>query len=131
MTSTNNAPHILKALSAMQMEISETGLAKDLPAIDKSGKELYKARGIDAVYNLLSPLFGKHGIVLGVNCLKKEREAVQTKFSIQYQTFLTVEYTFSSCEDGSKHSITVFGEASDHGDKGTAKALSMAFKWIF
>lgn len=128
MTQTNSAPQILSALVAMQLEISETGIAKTLSATDKSGKELYKARGIDAVYNLLSPLFAKHGIVIGFNCLKKEREAVQTKHSIQYQTFLTVEYTFTASSDGSSHSITVFGEANDNGDKGTAKALSMAFK---
>lgn len=128
MTQNTNTHLILSALIAMQSEISEKGMAKTLSAKDKDGKELYKARGIDAVYNFLSPLFAKHNIVIGVTCLTKEREAVQTRYSIQYQTFLTVEYSFTSAIDGSCHKITVFGEANDHGDKGTAKALSMAFK---
>ena len=128
MTQHNPAPQIFSALVAMQSEISETGIAKTLSAKDKEGKELYKARGIDAVYNLLSPLFAKYSIVIGFTCLTKEREAVQTRYNIQYQTFLTVEYSFTSAADGSCHKITVFGEANDHGDKGTAKALSMAFK---
>lgn len=128
MTQLNSAPQIFSALVAMQFEISETGIAKTLSAKDREGKELYKARGIDAVYNLLSPLFAKYSIVIGFTCLAKEREAVQTRYNIQYQTFLTVEYSFTSAADGSCHKITVFGEANDHGDKGTAKALSMAFK---
>lgn len=125
----NTPPKILQALVDMQVEISTTGIAKSLSATDKTGKELYKARSIDSVYNLLSPIFAKHGVVIGVNCLSKEREAVQTKFSIQYQTFVTVEYTFTSCQDGSSHSVTVIGEAFDHSDKGIAKAMAMAFKY--
>lgn len=123
------APKIFQSLKDMQHEISESGIAKSLSATDKSGKELYKARGIDSVYNLLSPLFSKFNIVVGVNCIAKEREAVQMQYKIQYQTFVTVEYSFISALDGSKHSVTVYGEAFDHGDKGIAKALSMAFKY--
>ena len=129
MTTTDKAPQIFQALVDMQDEISTTGIAKSLSATDKTGKELYKARSIDSVYNLLSPLFAKHGVVVGLNCLSKEREAVQTKYSIQYQTFVTVEYSFTSAKDGSKHQVTVIGEAFDHSDKGIAKAMAMAFKY--
>lgn len=134
MTNTQTAaatqtPLIFQSLINMQTEISVTGISKSLSATDKTGKELYKARGIDAVYNLLSPLFCKHGVVVGFTCLSKEREAVQGKYNIQYQTFVTVEYTFTSAQDGSMHKVTVIGEAFDHSDKGIAKALSMAFKY--
>lgn len=129
MTTTDKAPQIFQALVDMQHEIATTGIAKSLSATDKTGKELYKARSIDSVYNLLSPLFAKHGVVVGLNCISKEREAVQTKYSIQYQTFVTVEYSFTSAKDGSKHQVTVIGEAFDHSDKGIAKAMAMAFKY--
>ncbi|MCH2003665.1 MULTISPECIES: ERF family protein [Acinetobacter] len=124
-----NGLAILSSLVNMQEEISSTGLAKTLSATDRNGKELYKARGIDAVYNLLSPLFCKHKIVVGFNCISKEREAVKTQYSIQYQTFVTVDYIFTSAIDGSKHEVRIIGEAFDHSDKGIAKALSMAYKY--
>ena len=79
MTNTNTpaAPKIFQSLVDMQLEISTTGIAKSLSAVDKKGKELYKARSIDSVYNLLSPLFARFGIVVGLHCLSKEREAAQ------------------------------------------------------
>lgn len=123
------APHIFEALSNMQKEVSETGIAKTLKAMDKDGKELYKARGIDAVYNLLSPLFANHGITLGIDCLENTKQSVQVRNSIQHQINVKVKYTFISMKDASSHSITMFGEAYDYGDKGLAKALSMAFKY--
>lgn len=129
MTHSTPAPKIFQSLADMQKEISETGLEKSLEATGKDGKVMYKARGIDGVYNLLSPLFCKHQIVIGINCLAKEREAVQIKHSIQYQTFVTVEYSFTSCLDGSVHKVIVYGESFDYSDKGIAKALSMAFKY--
>lgn len=123
-----NGLAIFTAIVNMQEEISTTGLAKTLSAKDRNGKELYKARGIDQVYNLLSPLLCKHKIVVGFKCVSKEREVVKTQYSIQYQTAVTVDYTFTSAIDGSKHEIRVFGEGFDNGDKGIAKALSMAYK---
>ena len=33
-----------------------------------------------------------------------------------------------SADDGSRHSVEAFGEALDGGDKGTAKAMSAAYK---
>lgn len=122
-------PYIFEALCNMQKEISETGIEKSLSATDRDGKELYKARGIDAVYNLLSPLFASHGITLGVDVLETSKQSVQVRTSIQHQVSVKVKYTFISMKDSSSHSITMIGEAFDYGDKGLAKALSMAFKY--
>ncbi|MBJ8481075.1 ERF family protein [Acinetobacter pittii] len=123
-----NGLAILSSLVNMQEEISSTGLAKALSATDRNGKELYKARGIDQVYNLLSPLLCKHKIVVGFTCVSKEREVVKTQYSIQYQTIVTIDYTFKSAIDGSTHVVRVYGEAFDNSDKGIAKATSMAYK---
>jgi hypothetical protein len=123
------APHIFEALCNMQKEVSETGIAKNLSALDRDGKELYKARGIDAVYNLLSPLFANHGITLGIDVLENTKQSAQVRTSIQHQIVVKVKYTFISMKDSSSHSITMIGEAFDYGDKALAKALSMAFKY--
>lgn len=125
-----NGIAILNSIVNMQEEISVTGLAKTLAALDKDGNELYKTRSIDDVYNLLSPLLSKHKIVVAPNCISLKREAVQTRYSIQYQTLVTIEYTFTSALDGSVHKATVYGEAFDFGDKGIAKATSMAYKTV-
>lgn len=125
-----NGIAILNSIVNMQEEISVTGLAKTLAALDKDGNELYKTRSIDDVYNLLSPLLSKHKIVVAPNCISLKREAVQTRYSIQYQTLVTIEYTFTSALDGAVHKATVYGEAFDFGDKGIAKATSMAYKTV-
>lgn len=122
-------PHILEAMNAMQKEVSEQGLSKDSSATNNSGKEIYKYRGIDDVYNLISPLLARHGITLGVNCISKETTSAVVKGSIMYSTTVKVEYSFISKADGSKHTVTMFGDANDYGDKSSAKALSMAFKY--
>jgi hypothetical protein len=122
-------PHILEAMNAMQKEVSETGLSKDSEAVNTNGKTLYKFRGIDDVYNLISPLLARHGITLGVNCISKETTSAVVKNSILYSTTVKVEYSFISKIDSSKHVVTMFGDANDYGDKSTAKALSMAFKY--
>jgi hypothetical protein len=123
-----NGLAILTAIVNMQEEISVTGLAKTLAALDKDGNELYKCRSIDEVYNLLSPLLCKHKIVVAPNVISLQREAVKTKYNIQYQSLVTIEYTFTSALDGSVHKAMVYGEAFDFGDKGISKASSMAYK---
>lgn len=123
------APHIFTALTEMQAEVSQTGIEKSLEARNTKGDLMYKARGIDDVYKLLSPLFAKHGIVIGMDCKSRETDVIQLRHSVAFQTTLTVEYSFTSKMDGSVHKITVMGEARDSGDKGLPKALSMAFKY--
>lgn len=123
------APHIFTALTEMQAEVSQTGIEKSLEARNTKGDLMYKARGIDDVYKLLSPLFAKHGIVIGMDCKSRETDVIQLRHSVAFQTTLTVEYSFTSKVDGSAHKITVMGEARDSGDKGLPKALSMAFKY--
>ena len=39
------------------------------------------------------------------------------------------EFDFVSSEDGSKHTVTTYGEAMDSGDKATNKAMSAAYKY--
>lgn len=123
-----NGLAIFTSIVNMQEEISVTGLAKTLAALDKDGNELYKTRSIDDVYNLLSPLLCKHKIVVAPNVISLQREVVKTKYSIQYQSLVTIEYSFISALDGSVHKATVYGEAFDYGDKSISKASSMAYK---
>lgn len=46
-----------------------------------------------------------------------------------FYVVVKAEFDFIATEDGSKHTVTTFGEALDSGDKATNKAMSIAYKY--
>ena len=52
---------VYKAINAVQTELSTIGITKDRTNLQGSG---YKFRGIDDVYNAISPLLAKHGLCI-------------------------------------------------------------------
>jgi hypothetical protein len=118
---------IYKAINAVQTELSTIGITKDRTNTQGSG---YKFRGIDDVYNAISPLLAKHGLcilprVLTRECVERSSKAGAALFYVTVE----VEFDFVSAEDGSKHTVKTFGEAMDSGDKATNKAMSAAYKY--
>lgn len=118
---------VYKAINAVQAELAKTGIAKERTNTQGSG---YKFRGIDDVYNSVSPLLSKHGLcilprVLTRNCAERQSKQGGALFYITVE----VEFDFVSSEDGSKHTVKTFGEAMDSGDKATNKAMSAAYKY--
>jgi hypothetical protein len=118
---------IYKAINAVQTELSTIGITKDRTNSQGSG---YKFRGIDDVYNAISPLLAKHGLcilprVLTRECVERSSKAGAALFYVTVE----VEFDFVSAEDGSKHTVKTFGEAMDSGDKATNKAMSAAYKY--
>jgi len=113
---------IWETISAVQKEVSEKGIAKD-----QSGYQ-FKFRGIDQVYNTLSPIFASCGLVVLPKVVHWDTvERKGAKGGIQFHTKVTVEYTLG-CKSGEALVITGCGEAFDNADKSTSKALSMAYK---
>jgi len=121
-----SAPHVYKAIQSVMQDIGEIGIAKD----KKNVQQGYKFRGIDDVYNALSPLLSKHGLVILPKILSSSQVERQTKSggSIFYTT-LTVEFKAVSAVDGSFDVLTTVGEAMDSGDKSSNKAMAAAFKY--
>lgn len=118
---------VYKAINAVQSELASIGITKSRRNSQGSG---YNFRGIDDVYNTISPLLAKHGLcilprVLSRQCVERKSNNGGNLF------FITVEMEFDlvSSEDGSKHTIKTFGEAMDSGDKATNKAMSAAYKY--
>lgn len=117
---------VYQAINAVQKDLAASGIGKNqVNTFDK-----YKFRGIDDVYNALAPLLAKHGLLIMPRIISRdvvERES-QKGGALFYVT-VDAEFDFIAAEDGSKHTVKVFGEAMDRGDKGTNKAMSAAYKY--
>lgn len=118
---------VYKAINAVQRALSHTGIAKDRQA---TGGATFKFRGIDDVYNAVSPLLAEHNLCIIPRCVARtvvERQS-KTGGALFYVT-VEAEFDFVSSVDGSKHTARTFGEAMDSGDKATNKAMSAAYKY--
>jgi hypothetical protein len=119
---TDTVPTVRDALKAVMDEVQAVG--KD--GFNKNQK--YNFRGIDAVVNAVGPAFRKHGIV-PVPILKdiNYRDVKSAGGSPQREVTVKVCYQFVG-PAGDMLDVVVPGEAMDSGDKGTAKAMSVAYR---
>lgn len=119
--------NVYKAINAVQSELTKIGITKDGRNTQGAG---YNFRGIDQVYNTLSPLLSKHGLCILPRVTKSEQtERTSSKGGVLIYSYVTMEFDLVSAEDGSKHTICTVGEAFDSGDKSMNKAMSAAYKY--
>ena len=117
---------VYECISAVSEEIAQTGIAKT----HSNTAQGYKFRSIDDVYNALAPLIAKHGLVILPRMLTRAQTEKQTaKGGVLFAVVVEAEFDFVSATDSSTHTVKVFGEAMDSGDKATNKAMSAAFKY--
>lgn len=118
---------VYEAINKVQKAMAQQGIAKDKRNTQGSG---YNFRGIDDVYNALSPLMSEYGLVAIPRVGSREVvERISKSGGALFYVTLDMEFDFVSAEDGSKHTARTFGEAMDSGDKATNKAMSAAFKY--
>lgn len=105
-------------------------IGKDSVATNFSGKQMYKFRGIDAVYNAINPVMAELGlfIIPEILDIKREERLSESKKTLIY-SILTVKYTIYA-PDGTFVQGTTVGEAMDSGDKSMNKAMSAALKYF-
>lgn len=117
---------VYKAISAVQEELAQIGISKST----KNLQQGFMFRGIDAVYNALSPLLAKHKLCILPRCITREStERTTAKGGVLFYVVVHAEFDFVSAVDNSKHTVSMFGEAMDSGDKATNKAMSTAYKY--
>lgn len=117
---------VYKAINAVQAALAKTGISK----ANRNQQQGYNFRGIDDVYNALSPLLAEHGLCILPRVLARTVEQHQTaKGGTLFYVTVEAEFDFVCAEDGSKHTVKTFGEAMDSGDKATNKAMSAAYKY--
>lgn len=122
-----NTPQVYKAINAVQAKLAKTGISKDRKNTQGSG---YMFRGIDDVYNALSPLLAEHGLCIMPRILSRECvERQSQKGGALFYVTVEAEFDFVCAADGSRHVVRTFGEAMDSGDKATNKAMSAAYKY--
>ena len=118
---------VYQAINSIQFALSKIGITKEGRNTQGAG---YSFRGIDQVYNTLSPLLAEHKLCIlprVVKSMQTERQSSSNKTLIY--SYVTMEFDLVSSEDGSKHTICTVGEAFDSGDKSMNKAMSAAYKY--
>jgi len=118
---------VYQAINAVQAELARTGISKTQTNTQGAG---YKFRGIDNVFNAISPVLASHGLCILPRMLTRTCvERLSNKGGNLFYVTVEAEFDFVSAEDGSKHTVKTFGEAMDSGDKATNKAMSAAYKY--
>lgn len=129
--------HVQKAMAEIKLELARHGgITKDRTAPVGGG---YAFRGIDDIYNVLCGLTAQHGMNMYPSVVgdPKVEYQVTTKNgrngerveTLHTHVHLLLEVKLVSAVDGSTETIRTAGEAIDHGDKATNKAMSAAMKY--
>lgn len=117
---------VYSAINKVQADLARDGISKDR----KNAQQGYNFRGIDDMYNALAPVLSKHGLCVLPRVKSRECvERMSAKGAALLYVTVEVDFDFVAAEDGSKHTITTYGEAMDSGDKATNKAMSAAYKY--
>lgn len=104
-------------------------IGKDSTATNINGKQMYKFRGIDAVYNALNPVMADLGLFIVPEVLEQTREERKsTSGGNLIYSILKIKFSMYA-PDGSSVDCVVVGEGMDSGDKASNKAMSAALKY--
>jgi hypothetical protein len=120
-------PKVFAAIRAVMLDLSTDGVAKSR----KNTQQGYQFRGIDDMYNALSPLLAKHALLILPRMLKRECVERESRGGgALFYTTVEAQFNFISTVDGSNYVVgPMYGEAMDSGDKSTNKAMSAALKY--
>lgn len=113
---------VYQAINAVAAELSEVGIAK----LHRNEEGDYQYRSIEDVLNAIAPLLARHKLCVLPRVL--ERESQNAAEATAHIVMVRAAFDLVSALDGSSHTIQSFGEAIDESDKGTAKAISAAYK---
>ncbi|QGN56124.1 hypothetical protein GKE62_17805 [Novosphingobium sp. Gsoil 351] len=118
-------PRVYGAISAITAAFAHHGLPKERINRDEG----YAYRAIDEVVERLAPLLAEHNLCILPRVLERTQgERTDPEGQNLIHVVLRVAFDLVSVEDGSSHTIEAIGEALDHGDKASAKAMTSAYK---
>lgn len=122
MSAGTGKPTVIEVISAVMDEVQAVGKG------ERNTEQGYSFRGIDAVINAVGPVFRKHGVV-AVPVLENAtyRDVQTSRGKPSRECTVRVTYRFYG-PAGDHIDAIVPGESMDFGDKGTAKAMSVAYR---
>ena len=117
-----------------------TSIGKEKEAnLGKGGR--FKFRGIDDAMDAVGHGMREVGLIMSTEILNRETSLTPVtqqgsengrpweRTIVWATSVVTIRYTFTDPEDGSKHVFEMVGEGRDSSDKSTSKATSMACKY--
>jgi hypothetical protein len=117
---------VYECIAAVAGEMAQEGIGKTR----KNEQQGYRFRGIDEVFNALSPVLAKYRLVILPRVISRTVVERATKSGgVLFYVIVESEFDFVSADDGSSHTVKTFGEAMDSADKATNKAMSSAYKY--
>lgn len=114
----------------MKVHEAIAAVMADVTAVGKGEKhgQGWSFRGVDAVVNAVGPACRKHGLVVLPEVTEHRAEVLSSSGGKPMRSVtVNVLYRFVGPE-GDTLSVVSVGEAMDHGDKATAKAMSVAWR---
>lgn len=113
---------VYQSLAAVMAEVREVRKG------ERNKQQGFNFRGIDAVVNAVGPALRKHGVVIVPTKTEHHIASKNTaKGTPMNFVTVTVDYTVFGPE-GDHFTGQVSAESFDAGDKGTAKAMSVAYR---
>lgn len=128
-TETKPIPAILIAQHAIMSELVEVGIGKNRD----NTQQRFMYRGIDDLYNAVTPLLAKHRVVMKAtgDGDGEVREGSSKGGGALYFATVPMIYRLTSLADESWVEARFVGEAMDSADKARNKAMSAAQKYFF
>lgn len=115
--------------SAVELTIEAMRAVSSVPKDGRNAAQGFNFRGIDGVLNAVGPALRKAGVlpVPFLSVLRREVIEVGVKRTPMDSIYVEVDYLFygPACD---AIAVRVPGSAMDSGDKGVAKAMSVAFR---
>jgi hypothetical protein len=116
---------------ALTLVMNEVQAIRKAGTYDDNRGTRYNFRGIDDVVNAVGPVLRKYGIRVIPRLLNRTLRDTKTGAGRDTREVLVeVEYTLKA-PDGSLEVYVVPGESLDTSDKGTAKAMSVAYRILW
>ena len=112
---------VYQAINAVTADLATRGIPKS----HRNEEGDYAYRGIEDVLRVLAPLIATHKLCVLPRVIERE---MTRRGRGEQLVVLRVAFEFVSAVDGSRHVVESYGEAIDDSDKGTAKAMSAAYK---
>lgn len=117
---------VYQAIAKVQAALAKEGIAKER----NNQQQGFKFRGIDDIYNALASHLAENNLCILPRIKSRGvTERTNKNGTALFYIVIEADFDFVSAVDGSTHTVTVFGEAMDSGDKATNKAMSAAYKY--